>query len=69
MNNSENFLLICTGTGIAPIRYFLWKCYEKLHNGKIILYYGCRNKNVDYLYKEEYEKFKTKLKYYTLTQF
>ena len=62
INKTDNFLLICTGTGIAPLRFFLWRCYENLHSGKILLYYGCRNKNKDFLYHEEYEIFKNKLK-------
>lgn len=59
----KNAILICTGTGIAPIRFFLWDRFEKyqmnksLPIGKTLLIYGCRNKHKDYLYKEELEVF------------
>jgi NADPH-ferrihemoprotein reductase len=74
--NEKNVLIICTGTGISPIRYFLWERYNKFkaqnfnknYNknkneeknssfGKILLFYGCRNEEKDFLYKEEFKFF------------
>lgn len=60
----KNAIFICTGTGIAPIRFYLWRRFEKYQRnksltiGKTILIYGCRNKLKDYLYEEELEVFK-----------
>lgn len=59
---NENMLLIATGTGIAPLRSLLIEKNEKIkkigtnaQKGKIILIYGCRDKDADYLYKNEFE--------------
>ena len=49
-------LIITTGTGIAPIRSYLIERNMTKTKGKIILIYGCRDKDKDYLYKEEFEQ-------------
>ena len=56
-------LMIGPGTGFAPFRGFIqerdFQRQEGRNVGRNVLYYGCRNKNVDYLYEEElveYEK-------------
>ncbi len=60
----KNVIFICTGTGIAPIRFYLWDRFEKYKRngsvliGKSILFFGCRNKHKDFLYSEELETFK-----------
>jgi sulfite reductase alpha subunit-like flavoprotein len=61
INTNDNLILISTGTGYAPIRNLLWDCVEKQHKGKILLFYGCRNKSKDFLYSEEYEIFQKHL--------
>jgi sulfite reductase alpha subunit-like flavoprotein len=75
---SDNIILVATGTGIAPIRHLLWERYSLIKNleldndnnndyemGKTILFFGCRNRDKDYLYGEEFELFKecVKMKY------
>ena len=54
-------LMIGPGTGLAPFRGFLQEREffrtEGKNVGKNILYYGCRNKEIDYLYPEELEQF------------
>lgn len=61
IKNSKNVILICTGTGISPIRNFLWERYKNLsknsENGKILLFFGCRNIEKDFLYQEEFSIF------------
>ena len=49
-------LIIATGTGITPIRSYLIERNMTKTKGKIILIYGCRDKDKDYLYKEEFEQ-------------
>ena len=56
-------LMIGPGTGLAPFRGFIqereyFHREEKRNVGKNILYYGCRNKCIDYLYEEELESYK-----------
>jgi sulfite reductase alpha subunit-like flavoprotein len=62
INLNDDLFLIATGTGIAPLRSLLWeRYYETLNNpnkSRSILFYGCRNKDKDYLYSQDYEIFK-----------
>jgi len=52
-------IMIGPGTGIAPFRGFIqermWQVKQGKNVGKTILFYGCRNRNQDYLYREELE--------------
>jgi len=70
MTISDNVIMICIGTGIAPIRNLLWNRFSELDNseqiGKSLLFYGCRSKDTDYLYNNELEQFVNdkRLKYF-----
>lgn len=52
-------MLIATGTGYAPFRAFAQERAFCLKNGipsplgKCILFFGCRNREEDYIYSEE----------------
>lgn len=52
-------IMIGPGTGVAPFRAFIQERYNQTKKeftvGDTILFYGCRNHNEDYLYKEEFE--------------
>jgi len=52
-------ILIAPGTGLAPCRSLIWERSQELHRGKIIgsayLFYGGRNKDADYFYKDEWK--------------
>ncbi|XP_006825318.1 NADPH oxidoreductase A-like [Saccoglossus kowalevskii] len=55
MNKNLPIIMIGPGTGIAPFRAFI---QERIHDesvGKNILYFGCRNKDKDFLYHDEME--------------
>ncbi|OWF41745.1 NADPH oxidoreductase A-like isoform X2 [Mizuhopecten yessoensis] len=50
-------ILIGPGTGIAPFRAFIQERELSPDKGEIHLYFGCRHKSGDFLYKEELEKY------------
>jgi len=60
-DTSLPIIMIGPGTGIAPFRGFIqermWQVKKGKKVGKTILFYGCRNRNQDYLYREELEEF------------
>lgn len=51
------------GTGLAPMRGFIREKVKLLETSlnaplsKILLFYGCRNKNEDFLYKDEWPEY------------
>jgi NADPH-ferrihemoprotein reductase len=52
--------MVAAGTGLAPFRAFLSERSQVLKIGKevgpMILFFGCRNPNEDYIYREELEE-------------
>eukprot|EP00815_Leptocylindrus_aporus_P005913 CAMPEP_0116075498 /NCGR_PEP_ID=MMETSP0322-20121206/16662_1 /TAXON_ID=163516 /ORGANISM="Leptocylindrus danicus var. apora, Strain B651" /LENGTH=689 /DNA_ID=CAMNT_0003565551 /DNA_START=174 /DNA_END=2243 /DNA_ORIENTATION=+ len=62
-DTTRPIILIGPGTGIAPMRALLHeRAYQKnvlgKEIGKNVLYFGCKKRNVDYLYSNEIEAFK-----------
>lgn len=62
----KHTILICTGTGLAPIRFFLFERYENFKSqkiksgiGKSLLFFGSRNKDKDFIYAKELEMLRT----------
>eukprot|EP00904_Undaria_pinnatifida_P010755 jgi/Undpi1/680/HiC_scaffold_10.g04144.m1 len=55
-------LMIGPGTGVAPMRALLqeraWQKAQGVDVGSNVLYFGCRCRNEDYIYKDELEAFK-----------
>jgi cytochrome P450/NADPH-cytochrome P450 reductase len=53
-------IMICAGTGIAPFRGFIQQRALLKAKGAILgealLFFGCTHSNIDYLYKDELEK-------------
>ena len=61
-NKTETpIIMVGPGTGLAPFRGFIQERAWQKEQGKTIgethLYFGCRNKDVDYIYREELEKY------------
>ncbi|KAG8346863.1 Flavodoxin FAD binding domain [Trypanosoma vivax] len=58
-------LCIGTGTGIAPLRALIRECAacsETWSNVPIVLFFGCRNREKDYIYADEWQGLKSSLK-------
>ncbi|KAI1505382.1 riboflavin synthase domain-like protein [Biscogniauxia marginata] len=49
-------LAIGPGTGIAPIRSLIWDRHEIPECGDTVLFFGGRNRDADYYFKEEWEE-------------
>lgn len=64
MNNKiDPIIMIGPGTGLAPFRGFLQELKylrekDGVETSDVILYYGCRHKDQDYLYEEELNEYK-----------
>ena len=59
---SRPIIMVGPGTGIAPMRALLQershqRFKRKLPVGESILYFGCKNREFDFLYKDELEHF------------
>ncbi|KAJ0402117.1 hypothetical protein ATCC90586_002659 [Pythium insidiosum] len=56
-------ILIGPGTGIAPMRAFLHERDQMQKNGvtlgRCIMYFGCRRRDEDYIYRDELERFQS----------
>ncbi|RLV96175.1 NADPH--cytochrome P450 reductase [Spathaspora sp. JA1] len=60
-SSTTPIIMIGPGTGVAPLRGFIRERVQQFENGmnigKSVLFYGCRNRNQDYLYKDEWVKY------------
>lgn len=65
ITSSTPLILIAAGTGFAPFRAFLAE-RAKLHDlgkpvGRMLLFFGCRSSQSDFIYREELDKLKESL--------
>lgn len=63
--SSTPIIMVAAGTGLAPFRAFIAE-RAKLHSigkpvGKMVLFFGCRHPNEDFIYREELEEMQAKL--------
>lgn len=54
--------MVGPGTGVAPFRNYVYErsVEHNLNAENLILFYGCRNKEKDFLCREEFENFQNK---------
>ncbi|KTW28435.1 hypothetical protein T552_01698 [Pneumocystis carinii B80] len=61
-NPAVPIIMVGPGTGVAPFRAFIMERAEQMKRGKkigkTILFYGCRYKNADFLYENEWKEYK-----------
>uniref|UniRef100_A0A6V2EWA1 NADPH--hemoprotein reductase n=2 Tax=Ditylum brightwellii TaxID=49249 RepID=A0A6V2EWA1_9STRA len=62
-DTSRPIIMVGPGTGVAPMRALLQersyqRIQQKLSVGENVLYFGCKNRNQDYIYEDEMESFK-----------
>ncbi|KAH3668046.1 hypothetical protein OGAPHI_001800 [Ogataea philodendri] len=64
-NPATPIICIGPGTGVAPFRGFIREKVKQVENGsnvgKAVLFFGCRNSNEDFLYKDEWVDYSKKL--------
>ncbi|PSN64870.1 riboflavin synthase domain-like protein [Corynespora cassiicola Philippines] len=61
MNHKTPIVMVAAGTGIAPFRGFVQERARVASTGRpvgrMLLFFGCQSPEVDFLYKDELEKF------------
>lgn len=68
LDPSIPIICIGPGTGVAPMRSII-KHFLHYYTSECILFYGCRNENADYLYRDEWEKLTLNSRFTIVTAF
>ncbi|GMH53134.1 hypothetical protein TL16_g01381 [Triparma laevis f. inornata] len=55
-SDSTPIIMVGPGTGIAPMRALMQERVNRKAKGRNVLFFGCRKKNEDWLYREEMEE-------------
>ncbi|OTB08214.1 hypothetical protein M426DRAFT_8021 [Hypoxylon sp. CI-4A] len=59
--NRRTLLAIAPGTGIAPIRAHIWERHDDIDAADVLLFFGGRNRDADFYFKDEWDKFGVKV--------
>ncbi|KAL8828326.1 MAG: hypothetical protein Q9170_006655 [Blastenia crenularia] len=67
-------IMIGPGTGLAPMRSLIWERYERGMDdenqlGETVLFYGCRNEESDFFYRDEWDALKDRMPLKVFTAF
>lgn len=54
-------LAIAPGTGVAPIRAHVWDRYDDRESGEVTLFFGGRNREADFYFKDEWDRLGVKV--------
>lgn len=65
-NPDTSVIMVGPGTGVAPFRGFVREKVKQVEigdtgSGKVVLFYGCRKSDVDFLYKDEWPDYAKRL--------
>ncbi|KAL8919022.1 MAG: hypothetical protein Q9208_006988 [Pyrenodesmia sp. 3 TL-2023] len=72
---AQPVIMIGPGTGLAPMRSLIWERYQwylsmpGIALGETVLFYGCRNQEADFFYREEWKLLKEKMPLRVFTAF
>jgi len=62
-------IMVGPGTGVAPFRAAIWELINWADCKEIVLIFGCRSKDADFYYKDEWTEISESYKFKLITAF